>query len=150
VSFSSTFDGLSVPLVFWNVRDDAMIPQHLSCSPSIKGTIRIEEGSFDVEPTALHVFEELLELCFKLKCIIMLTSKNVCCGNDIPFGICYWEDIAGLRFLSTLIADFFAPFFAALWLPSRLSSDKFNSPLMVMILASNSRCMLPSRLHLRK
>lgn len=150
MSFSPALDGLSVALVFRNVGDDAMIPQYLSCSPTIKGTICIEERSLDIEPAAFHIFEQLLELSLQLKCIIMLTSHNVCCRNDVPVGICYWQNIAGLRSLPTLIADFFAPFFAALWLPSRLISDKFNSPLIVRILASNSRCRLPSRLHFRK
>jgi hypothetical protein len=80
----------------------------------------------------------------------MLTSNNLLGRKNVAIGIRQGQNVTGLGFLAALIADCFAPFFAALWLPSRLIADTFNSPRIVIILASNSRWKLPSRLHFRK
>ncbi len=150
VSLPSTFDLLSVAFVLRNVRLDPPIPQHLPCSSSIEAAIRIEDSTFVLQSTSLHISKDILELLHKLITIVMMTRDNSCGRSDVAIPVCYWQDIAGLCLLSSLIGNFFAPFFAALWLPSRLSSDKFNSPLIEMILASKRRCKLPSLLHLRK
>ena len=150
IALPSTLDFLSVALVLRNVRLDPTIPQHLPRRSRIETAIRIEDGTFILQSTSLHVSKDVLELLHKLITIIMMTRYNSCGCSDVPIPVRYWQDIAGLGLLPALIGNFFAPFFAALWLPSRLSSDKFNSPLMVMILASKSRCKLPSLLHLRK
>ncbi len=150
ISFASTLDLLSVALVLRNVGLDPAIPQHFSRRSRIEATIRIEARTFVVQSTSSHVSKDVLELLNKLVSIIMIASYDACRCNNVAVGIGYRQDIAGLGLLSALIGNFFAPFFAALWLPSRLSSDKFNSPLMVMTLASKSRWRLPSVLHLRK
>ena len=150
VSFPSALDLLSVALVLRNVRCDPSIPQHLARRSRIEAAIRIEDGTFVLQSTSLHVSKDILELLHKLVSIIMIASNDACRRKNVAVPISYRQDIARLGLLAALIGDFFAPFFAGLWLPSRLSSDKFNSPLMVMILASKSRCKLPSLLHLRK
>ena len=150
MSLPSAFDGLSIALIFNNIGNNPTIPQHLPGFPRVKATISIEERAFIVEVTALHVLEQLIDRLFQIITIIMIACNERGCGNNVSLFVRYWQNIAGLGFLSSLIGNFFAPFFAALWLPSRLISDKFNSPLIVMILASNRRCKLPSRLHLRK
>ena len=148
--FTSTFHAFSIPLVFRNVRDDTTIPQQLPCCTCVKTTISIKEGTFIIQPTALHIFEDVLQFLFEVKAVIMVPSDNTCRRDNRTMRISYWQDIAGYGLLSALISDAFAPFLAALWLPSRLSSDKFNSPRMEIILASKSRWRLPSLLHLRK
>ena len=150
MSFATTLHRLSVPFIFCNIGYQPMMPEQLPCRTGIKATISIEEGTFIVQLVSLHVSNQILEFLFQIVAIIMIASDNPSCRNDIAIAVCYWQDIAGFGLLSALIGDFFAPFFAALWLPSRLSSDKFNSPLTVTILASKSRCKLPSLLHLRK
>ena len=150
MTLPSAFDGLSVALVFSNVGKNAAVPQHLPRFTRVKATISIETCTGIVELTPLHVLEQLLNRCFQIVTIIMVARYQLCRGNNIAVLGGYWQNIAGLGLLASLIGDCFAPFFAALWLPSRLISDKFNSPLMVMILASNSFCKLPSLLHLRK
>ncbi len=150
ISFSPTFHAFPIALGFRNVGHHATIPQQFAGCPRIKGPIRIEQGTVVVQTTAFQVLEELLELLFKLKGISMLTRNNLGGGKNVATRIRYWQDIAGLGFLSALIGDVFAPFFAALWLPSRFSSDTFSSPLIVRTLASKRRCNLPSRLHFRK
>jgi hypothetical protein len=150
IALPSTLDLLSVALVLRNVGLDPAIPQYLPRSSCVEAAICVEDGTFVVQSTSLHVSEDVLELLHKLITIIMMTRDNSCGRSDVAIPVCYWQDIAGLGLLSPLIGDFFAPFFAALWLPSRLSSDKFSSPLIEITLASNSRWRLPSLLHLRK
>ncbi len=150
ISFPSTLDRFSVAFIFRNVGLDPPIPQQFPRCARIEAAIHVKDRTVVVQPTALHVSEEVLELLLKRITVMMIASHNPCRGDNVAMRIRYWQDVAGLRFLPSLIGDRFAPFFAALWLPSRLSSDKFNSPWMVMILASKSRCKLPSRLHLRK
>ena len=150
MALASTLDAFSIALVLRNVGNNPAIPQHLPRFTRIEATISIEEGTVIVEFTPLHVLEQLLNRCFQIVTIIMVARYQLCRGNNIAVLGGYWQNIAGLGLLASLIGDCFAPFFAALWLPSRLISDKFNSPLMVMILASNSFCKLPSLLHLRK
>jgi hypothetical protein len=150
MSFASPFDCLSIALVLRNVGLDTTIPQHLPCGSSVKAAIGVEDGTFVDQSTSLHVSKDVLQLLNKLVSIIMIAGNDTCRRENVAISIGYREDIAGLCLLSSLVGDFFAPFFAALWLPSRLSSDKFNSPLMVIILASKRRWRLPSLLHLRK
>jgi hypothetical protein len=56
----------------------------------------------------------------------VIAGNNLACRDDGAIGVGYGDDIAGFRFLASLIGDIFAPFLAALWLPSRLRIDKFN------------------------
>ena len=140
----------SITLVFNNVGNNPAVPQHLPGFPRIKAAVSIEECASIVEFTPPHVLEQLPDRFFQLVTIIMVAGKQRCCRDNEPVCVRYWQNIAGLGFLSALIGDFFAPFFATLWLPSRLISDKFNSPFIVMILASKSFCRLPSLLHFRK
>ena len=146
----SAFDGLSVALVFSDVGKNAAVPQQLPRFTRVKATISIEACAFLVECTALHVLEQLRDRFFHVVTIMMITCNRPCRRNNVSLFVRYWQHIAGLGFLAALIGYFLTPCFAALWLPSRLISDKFNAPLMVMILASNSFCKLPSLLHLRK
>ena len=150
LSFAATLHGLAVPFVFSNIGNQPMIPEQLPRRAGIKAAISIEEGTFIVQLVPLHVSNQMLEFLFQIVAIIMIASNNPSCRDDISIAVGYWQDIAGFGLLPPLVRDSFAPFFAALWLPSRLSSDTFNSPLTVTILASKSRCKLPSRLHLRK
>ena len=150
VSFAPTLDRLSVTLVLRDVGLDPSIPQHLPCSSRVKAAICIEDGTFVVQSTSLHVSKDILDLLNKLISIIMIASNDACRRKNVAVPISYRQDIARLGLLAALIGDFFAPFFAALWLPSRVSSDTFNSPLIEMILASKRRWRLPSLLHFRK
>lgn len=150
ISFASTLGYLSIAFVLHNVGLDTTIPQHFPGSTYIEATIRIEDRTFVFQSSSLHISKDILELLNKLISIIMIARNDTRRRENIAVPISYRQDVAGLGLLSSLISDFFAPFFAALWLPSRLSSDKFNSPLIEMILASKRRCKLPSLLHLRK
>ncbi len=150
MTLPSAFDGLSVALVFSNVGNNAAVPQHLPCFTRVKATIRIEVCAGIGEFTPLHVLEQLRDRCLQVITIMMIACNRPCRRNNVSLFVRYWQNIAGLGLLAALIGYGFAPFFAALWLPSRLISDKFKSPLMVMVLASKSFCKLPSLLHLRK
>ena len=150
MTFPSALDRFSVARVFGDVWCDATVPQQLARRPRIKTTIHVEDSTFVVQFTAPHVSKDLVELLCKGIAVIMVACNHPSSGNDITVAIGYRQDVARLRLLSALIGNFFAPFFAALWLPSKLSSDKFNSPRTETILASKSRCSLRSWLHFRK
>ena len=150
MTFPSTLNVFTIPLILRNVGNDPAVPQQLPGCACIKATIRIKQGTFIVQPATLHVFEHVLQFLIELKAVIMLACNDASRSNDRAIFVRYWEDVAGLGFLAPLVADTFAPFLAALWLPSRLSSDKFNSPRMEIMLASKRRWRLPSLLHFRK
>ncbi len=150
MSFSSALDVFPIALVLRNVRNDTTIPQQFPSCTRVKATIGIKERTFIVQSTPLHILEDVLQLLFELKAVVMVSGNDTRRRDDRTVLVRHWEDITGFGFLAALIADAFAPFFAALWLPSRLSSDKFNSPRMETMLASKSRWRLPSLLHLRK
>jgi hypothetical protein len=150
MAFAPTFHRFSIPLVLCNVRNDPTIPEQLARRTGIKAAIRIEQGTFIRQAAALEVCEQIFQLLLKLIAIVMIARNDTSRRDNVALGIRYRQDVARFGMLSSLIGNRIAPFFAALWLPSRLSSDTCNSPRIVMILASKSRCMLPSRLHLRK
>ena len=127
-----------------------MIPEQLPCRTGIKTASGIEEGTFIIQLIPLHVSNQMLEFLFQIVAVIMIARNNPRCCDDSASAVGYWQDSAGFGLLSPLVGDRFAPFFAALWLPSRWISDTFSSPLTVTILASKRRCKLPSLLHLRK
>ena len=110
----------------------------------------IKERTFIVQFTPLQVCEEVLQFLFELKAVVMVPSDDASRRDDRTVLVRHGEDITGFGFLSSLVANAFTPFFAALWLPSRLSSDKFSSPRIERMLASKRRWRLPSFLHFRK
>ncbi len=148
--FPPAFDRFAVAFIFGNIGLDPTIPQQLPRCTRIKAAIHIEERTAIRKITAFHIPKDVLELLIKHIAIIMVARNDPGGRNDGAITISYGQDIAGLCFLASLVSDFFAPFFAALWLPSRFSSDKFNSPRMEIMLASKRRWRLPSLLHLRK
>ncbi len=150
MSLSPTFGPFAIPLVLRNVGTDPSIPEQLPSFSRIKGSISVEEGTFVVQPTALHVFEQLINRRFEVEAIIMLPCNDIGGGDDEAMPLDQRYDITGLGFLSPLISNTFAPFLATVWLPSRLRADKFNSYLIDRIPASQRRWRLPSRLHLYK
>src|SRR3954451_18792723 len=150
IAFPSALDCFPVAFILRNIGLHATIPQQFSCCSRVEAAIRVENGTFVVQSTPFHITKEVLELLFKLITVVMVPCYHSCCGYNQAILVRHWQDITRFRFLSPLIGDFFAPFLAALWLPSRLSSDKFNSPLMLTILASKRRWRLPSWLHFRK
>ncbi len=150
MSFSPTLDRFAITLIFRNVGFHSTIPQQFPSRTCIEATIHVEYGTLVLQPTAFHISKHAFQLLLKLIAVIMVARNDTCGGNHIAMAIRDWQDIAGLGLLPSLIGYGFAPFFAALWLPSRLSSDKFNSPRIEIILASKRRCKLPSLLHLRK
>ncbi len=146
----TAFCRFSTSLVFINVRNNASIPEHLTCSTGVKTTVRVEEGTLIRQSRTLQVSEQIFEHLRQLIGIIVIASNNIGRRKNISITINQGQYIAGFGFLSPLIGYAFAPFFAALWLPSRCNSDKFSSPHAEIRLASKRRWRLPSALHLRK
>jgi hypothetical protein len=72
ISLSSTFGLFAIAFVLWNVRTNPSVPEQFPCFSRIKGSISVEESTFVVQPTALHVFEQSLNRLFEVEAIIML------------------------------------------------------------------------------
>ena len=75
----------------------------------------------------IKLLKQVFEASGQVVTIIMVPSNHFTAGNNEAIGVGYGDDIAGFGLFSTLIRDRFAPFFAALWLPSRLRIAKFSS-----------------------
>ncbi len=112
IPFASPLDALAVAFVFWDVGPYAPIPQHFPRFAAVKTTIGIEYGTVVAQSKALQIFEELPDGLLELIAIIMVASEEPYEPNNIALLVDHWQNIAGLRFLSALIGDTFAPFFA--------------------------------------
>ncbi len=135
----STFDCFSVAFVLWNGGTHASIPQHLPCFSCVKTAIRVEQGRLILQTIALQISKDLGDGCSQVLAVIMTTTNDLTCSHNVAIPVNHWNDVAGLRFLSPLILDTFSPFFATVWLPSRLRTDNFTSYLIDRIPASNKR-----------
>ncbi len=144
MALPSTLDRFPIAFILHNIGFDPTVPQQFSRCTCVEATIHVEYGAVVAQSTPFHVSEYVFKLLLKLIAIVVMASNDTCCGNNVTVSISYWQNVARLGLLSALIGDSFAPFFAALWLPSRLSSDKCNSPRMETILASKRRWRLPS------
>ena len=120
-------DALPIAFVLRNIRSYTAIPKQLTGLFCIKRTIGIKIGVSIGEFKLIQLPKQVFEAIGQLITIIMVPSKHFACGNDETIGVGYWDDIAGFGLFSTLIGDRFAPFFAALWLPSRLRIARFSS-----------------------
>ena len=118
---------LTIAFVFRNIRSYTAIPKQFTGLFCIKRTIGIKVGVSVGEFTPIQLPKQLFEAIGQIITIIMVASHHVACGKNETIGVRYWDDIAGFGLFSTLIGDRFAPFFAALWLPSRLRIARFSS-----------------------
>ena len=128
---------LTIAFVFRNIRSYTAIPKQFTGLFCIKRTIGIKVGVSVGEFTPIQLPKQLFEAIGQIITIIMIASNHFACGKNETIGVRYWDDIAGFGLFSTLIGDRFAPFFAALWLPSRLRTAKFSSYLILRMPASN-------------
>jgi hypothetical protein len=118
---------LTIAFVFRNIRSYTAIPKQFPGLFCIKRTIGIKVGVSVGEFTPIQLPKQILEAISQIITISMVASNHFACGQNETIGIRYWDDIAGFGLFSTLIGDRFAPFFAALWLPSRLRIARFSS-----------------------
>ena len=118
---------LTIAFVFRNIRSYTAIPKQFTGLFCIKRTIGIKVGVSVGEFTPIQLPKQVFEAIGQIITIIMVASHHFACGKNETIGVRYWDDIAGFGLFSTLIGDRFAPFFAALWLPSRLRIARFNS-----------------------
>ena len=118
---------LTIAFVFRNIRSYTAIPKQFTGFFCVKRTIGIKVGVSIREFKLIELPKQVFEAIGQIITIIMVPSNHFACGKNETIGVGYWDDIAGFGLFSTLIGDRFAPFFAALWLPSRLRIARFNS-----------------------
>jgi len=118
---------LTIAFVFRNIRSYTAIPKQCAGLFCIKRTIGIKVGISVGEFTPIQLPKQVFEAIGQIITIITVSSNHFACGKNETIGVRYWDDIAGFGLFSTLIGDRFAPFFAALWLPSRLRIARFSS-----------------------
>ena len=127
MALAPVLDTLTVAFVFRNIRSYTAIPKQFTGLFCIKRTIGIKVGVSIAEFKLIELPKQVFEPMSQLITIIMVASNHFACGKNETIGVRYRDDIAGFGLFSTLIGDRFAPFFAALWLPSRLRIATFSS-----------------------
>jgi hypothetical protein len=127
MALAPALGALTIAFVFRNIRSYTAIPKQFTRLFCIKRTIGIKVGVSIREFKLIQLPKQVFEAVGQIITIIMVASKHFACGKNETIGVGYWDDIAGFGLFSTLIGDRFAPFFAALWLPSRLRIAKFSS-----------------------
>ena len=127
MALAPALGALTIAFVFRNIRSYTAIPKQFTCLFCIKRTIGIKVGVSIGEVKLIELPKQVFEAIGQLITIIMVPSNHFACGKNETIGVGYWDDIAGFGLFSTLIGDHFAPFFAALWLPSRLRIAKLSS-----------------------
>jgi len=127
MALASALRALTIAFVFWDIRSYTAIPKEFTRLLCVKRTICIKVGVSIGEFKLIELPKQVFEAIGQIITIIMVPSNHFACGNNEAIGVGYWNDIAGFGLFSALIGDRFAPFFAALWLPSRLRIAKFNS-----------------------
>jgi hypothetical protein len=118
---------LAIALVFGNIGSDTTIPQQFARIFRIKPTISIKEAVRIAQFHLIKLTKHIFEPSNQLVTIVMIACNHFTRGQNVAVRISYGNDVTRLCLLATLIGDCFAPFFAALWLPSRLRIDRFNS-----------------------
>jgi hypothetical protein len=127
MALAPTLGAFAIALIFRDIRSYTAIPEQFACLFCVECTICIKVGVRIREFKLIQLRKQIFEPIGQLVTIIMVPSNHFTGAKNEAIGVCYWNDIAGFGLFSTLIGDCFAPFFAALWLPSRLRIAKFSS-----------------------
>ena len=78
----------------------------------VKATISIKERTFIVQSQVLEVLKEAPDGLLEIIAVIMVACQQSYQADNVPVPVNCRQNIAGLRFLSPLVGDTFAPFFA--------------------------------------
>ena len=127
MALAPTLCPFAIALIFRDIRSYTAIPEQLTRLFCVKRTICIKVGVRIGEFKLIKLLKQAFQASGQLVAIIMVPSNHFSGGNNEAIGVGYGDDVAGFGLFSTLIGDRFAPFFAALWLPSRLRIAKFSS-----------------------
>ena len=127
MALAATLGAFAIALIFRDIRSHTAIPEELTCLFCRKCTICIKVGASIREFKLIKLLKQIFEAIGQIVTIIMVPSNHFTGGNNEAIGVGYWDDVARFGLFSALIGDCFAPFFAALWLPSRLRIAKFSS-----------------------
>ena len=127
MALAPTLGTLTIAFVFRYIRSYTAIPKQFTGRFCVKRTIGIKVGVSIREVKLIELPKQVFEAIGQIITIIMVANNHFACGKNETIGVRYWDDIAGFGLFSTLISDRFAPFLAALWLPSRLRIAKFSS-----------------------
>ena len=127
VALPTALSLLPIALIFSNIGSYTAVPQQFARIFGVKCTVGIKEGICIAQFHLIELIKHVFKPSNQLITIVMVASNHFAAGQNIAVRIRYRNDVAGFCLLATLIGNRFAPFFAALWLPSRLRIDKFNS-----------------------
>ena len=148
MALAPALGSFTVAFIFGNIRPNATIPQQFARILGVEGAVSIKKGIAIREVQIVKLAKQIFETLNERITIIMIASNYLACRENVAIGIGQRDNVTGFGLFSTLIGDRFAPFFAALWLPSRLRIAKFSSYLTLRMPAENRRSKLPSLLHL--
>jgi hypothetical protein len=127
MALAPTLGTFAIALIFRDIRSYTAIPEQFTRLFCIKSTICIKIGVRICEFKLIKLLKQVFEAIGQVVTIIMVPSYHFTGGNNEASSVRYGDDIAGFGLFSALIGDRFAPFFAALWLPSRLRIARFSS-----------------------
>ena len=127
MALAPTLGAFPIALIFRDIRSYTAIPEQFTRLFCVKSTICIKVGVRICEFKLIKLLKQVFQARGQVVTIIMVPSNHFTGGNNEATGVRYWDNIAGFGLFPALIADRFAPFFAALWLPSRLRIAKFRS-----------------------
>jgi hypothetical protein len=127
MTLAPTLCVLAITLIFRDIRSYTAIPEQLPGLFCVKCAICIKIGVSIREFKMIELPKQVFEPVGQVITISVVASNHFTCGKNEAIGVRYGENVAGFGLFSALIGDRFAPFFAALWLPSRLRIAKFNS-----------------------
>jgi len=127
MALAPALGAFAVALIFRDIRSYTTIPEQFTRLVCVKSTICIKVGVRICEFKPIKLLKQVFQASSQVVTIIMIPSNHFTAGNNEAIGVGYWDDIARFGLFPTLIGDRFAPFFAALWLPSRLRIAKFSS-----------------------
>ena len=127
MALAPTLGAFPIALIFRDIRSYTAIPEQFTRLFCVKSTICIKVGVRICEFKLIKLLKQVFQARGQVVTIIMVPSNHFTGGNNEAIGVRYWDNIAGFGLFPALIADRFAPFFAALWLPSRLRIAKFRS-----------------------
>ena len=78
----------------------------------VKDTISVEERPFVVQSQPLQPLKEASDCLLEVVAVVMVACEQSYQTDNVPVTVNYWQNVTGLCFLPSLIADTFTPFFA--------------------------------------
>lgn len=109
---AAAFSRATVPPVFRDIGDEAMIEAGFAGLTGVKGCVGVEISSGNIQSCPFQVFEHDLQMRFEVESVMMIACYNAGRGQNEAVRVCQRQDVGSFRFLSPLKCCGFAAFFS--------------------------------------